>query len=44
MRGSGAAGSQPVDGYFPQRLIKVRPLGPDNGYNHNENGLMAAIR
>src|SRR5712671_111376 len=27
MRGSGAAGSQPVDGYLLQRLVKVRPLG-----------------
>jgi hypothetical protein len=26
MRGSGATGSQPVDGYFLQRLVKVRPL------------------
>jgi len=27
MRGSGAAGSQAVDGHFLQRLLKVRPLG-----------------
>src|SRR5712691_10811267 len=27
MRGSGAAGSQPVDDYFPQRLVDVRPPG-----------------
>jgi hypothetical protein len=27
MRGSGAADGQPADGYFLQRLVKVRPLG-----------------
>ena len=44
MRGSGAAGSLPVDGYFLQSLVRVRLLCPDNGYNHNENTLMAATR
>ena len=30
MRGGGAADGQPADGYFPQRLVKVRPLACDD--------------
>src|SRR6267154_1836375 len=33
MRGNGAAGSQPVDGYFLQRLVDVRPPGMSR-YHH----------